>query len=405
MKTKLVLVLISLLMVSCHPTQEVETMPSPSDDLRSCIAPQHTYMPGNPASLMDHKTVLPLFPWQVVTNLPTKSPSGEDYISHSLELARKNDGQDELWMKFCSEDGNDDFSVVCDYQIYRTDDQEFELLFTTEYNTQDLEPPGKLFIAQDNEVFGIRTYPFINSEISSITKFDNRFMAFVEVPDKNGLLTTKNIYRIDNYQLGNNILWMVSGHTLIGFNLDTLEAESFVIFPENQHGYLTDLTILPNGILLLSVNAQKEFIRFSMNSETILDRVPIELDVDAISPEWAPPGSYPFYATFLDRVGNIWIHDHGWMDQNGEWHQFLNRFPGFFGKLPENRGDGWVTPEIIFQSSNGTLWFRSDFGMVSLNPEDGDWCWFTTYRTDIFEDSQTNLWVVVDAKLYKLSRE
>ncbi|MFZ6029390.1 MAG: hypothetical protein ACOYYS_16890, partial [Chloroflexota bacterium] len=62
----------------------------------------------------------------------------------------------------------------------------------------------------------------------------------------------------------------------------------------------------------------------------------------------------------------------------------------------------WKAPQILIESSDHRLWFQSDNGMTWLDPEKGEWCWFTTEQSNIVEDSYHNLWMVADNKLYKL---
>ncbi len=58
------------------------------------------------------------------------------------------------------------------------------------------------------------------------------------------------------------------------------------------------------------------------------------------------------------------------------------------------------TPKILLESADGKLWFHHENGMISLDPKKGEWCWFTTYQSNIVEDSQHNLWMIADGKLY-----
>lgn len=108
----------------------------------------------------------------------------------------------------------------------------------------------------------------------------------------------------------------------------------------------------------------------------------------------------PFFDIFTDRAGNLWVSDQGWMNQEGKWHEIV-RSPVFITTRMEATPIIWEHPRILLQSSNGVLWYSATNGLVSLDPQKGEWCWFTTYRSDIVEDAEQNLWMIADGKLYK----
>jgi hypothetical protein len=107
----------------------------------------------------------------------------------------------------------------------------------------------------------------------------------------------------------------------------------------------------------------------------------------------------------MDHSGRLWLDDHAWMNSDGVWYDVV-RSPVFItDKSDAGPNYVWDFPKVVFESSDGRLWFRSMNGMVSLNPEKGEWCWFTTEQSNIVEDSDHNLWMVADNKLYKLELE
>jgi hypothetical protein len=67
-------------------------------------------------------------------------------------------------------------------------------------------------------------------------------------------------------------------------------------------------------------------------------------------------------------------------------------------------------PDPFLESSDGRVWFRIDrsgdwhtlrSGIAWFNPATREGCWFTNEGTQIQEDPQQNLWMVINDTLYK----
>jgi hypothetical protein len=56
-------------------------------------------------------------------------------------------------------------------------------------------------------------------------------------------------------------------------------------------------------------------------------------------------------------------------------------------------------------TQDGRLWYSSLRGSGWVNPATAQWCLFTTYQSNILEDSTGNLWMIADGDLYKYSLE
>ncbi|MBI5296709.1 MAG: hypothetical protein HY869_14620 [Chloroflexi bacterium] len=110
---------------------------------------------------------------------------------------------------------------------------------------------------------------------------------------------------------------------------------------------------------------------------------------------------------WVDTSDRLWMGAIGWRDPDGTWHEIYPRPFLYFANM--NTGNfRWGSPaKIVFESSDGRLWFRriidedADWGMAWLDPQTMQGCWFTSEYTDIEEDQDHNLWMVVNRKLYK----
>jgi hypothetical protein len=137
---------------------------------------------------------------------------------------------------------------------------------------------------------------------------------------------------------------------------------------------------------------------------TLFHFIPEKNTLEAVPSINRLEGGPPYSNLFVDRSENLWVSDFGWMDKAGDWYQLI-RSPVFISTKVEATPILWEHPQIVLESSNGLLWFQSTNGMISLDPQKGEWCWFTTYQSNIVEDSNHNLWMIADNKLYKLALE
>jgi len=139
-------------------------------------------------------------------------------------------------------------------------------------------------------------------------------------------------------------------------------------------------------------NNSSQSLRFFSVRSNEIKNVPINLTL------WT--GGYS--NILVDHTGNLWLDSVGWKTPTEDWYQ-IHPPSIFVTNLKQGALDSrFQYPQIEIESSDNRLWFSSDNGMVWLDPEKGEWCWFTTYQSNIVEDSDRNLWMIADNKLYKL---
>ena len=112
---------------------------------------------------------------------------------------------------------------------------------------------------------------------------------------------------------------------------------------------------------------------------------------------------YPPTNLFITNSGDIWINDLGWRDTNEIWYQVV-RSQVFINNRQSESGYkyAWSYANLIYESSNGALWFRSANGLTELDSKQEKWCWFTTDDVSLLiEDDNKTLWLMAYGKLYK----
>ncbi len=166
-------------------------------------------------------------------------------------------------------------------------------------------------------------------------------------------------------------------------DIDIVRSDNALAFDTNGNFYFVDQTPKEEHLL-----ADMNLFRFTPSTEKF----------DAL---YIPLSNNPLLVfPFVDKKGNVWLSDYGWMDANGVWHEII-RSPVFIADSEKGGSAQWIFPSIKLNSADGRMWFGSQNGMVSLDTEKGEWCWFTTYQSNIVEDLNGNLWMIANGTLYQ----
>lgn len=118
---------------------------------------------------------------------------------------------------------------------------------------------------------------------------------------------------------------------------------------------------------------------------------------------------------YLDSNHRLWTGIFGWFDQELKWHSFHPEI-GQYLNVDKTMAlwRYFLPPSVIFESSDGRLWFsipknpgtinlRS--GMAWFDPKTKDGCWFSSEGTRLVEDRDKILWMVANKSLYFLPLE
>jgi hypothetical protein len=368
------------------------------------------HVPEQKRSLFE-EDIYPLPPWEIVSRLPGNHHS-DWKKSEGIRIIRSIHGQDEIWVgrrtwtgQFYYEGG-----YRSEIMIYHPENGKWERTIIT----GEIEDTGVyvwyLYETSDGALWSSTN---LNTklegkleQIPMLSQFNEEKQGFEFAPGAPTFQKVEDVWSYFDWPIilldQEDIFWIFIPNNAI-YSYDTKTHET------KKHTSITDIgvqdvVLAPDGSLyfrrsLHGANLQEEEVfRFFPESGEV---VPIE----------PPHESWPDGPIFVDSKGNLWFGAIGYRTPEGSWHLLHPDPEGFFTNVYAD--PRWATPHLFFESSNGLLWFskwfdgRGDFGMAWYDPTTGEGCWFTTQANPrrILEDSQYNLWLVMDGKLYKYALE
>ena len=388
------------LLVSC----QISGYQNSSNVDSECIKPPVSFAQTDIGNLGTKNVLLPIS-WEMVTELPDV-PDGA-LGQYSIALIRERNQYDEIWIHWCWDFVEPKANIECGYIVFRTDTDTWEVITQREDNIIS-QLPRRLFLTNSGDVWGVKDFSF-GEQYSILARYNENQQAFESIRDLDQVLNENSLPSVDSFSIdGDGVLWMVHAGTLFEYSPSTNIASKYTIIKDSELT-LSDITVLSNGDLALSINGKKEITIFSTDTKMIKDKITIDLPIREVPPIYGehPAGMYyQISESFLSHDERLWIHNYGWMEPDGSWRMILSRFPGFFGIWQEElEYYDWLTPSIIAESSDGSLWYGSANGTVRFDPQKGDWCWITTERSNVVEDQNKNVWMLAGGKLYKYPLE
>ena len=392
------LLILVLLLSACSPAAHAGSTTPASSMNGSCIPPVAAlaYPVGIPPSPNAKNTeIAPSGGWQQQAVLP-----GSTGIDYPQIFTRPG----EVWVLAV------DAKKVLRYRI---DSHEWK-----SYNTMDdlSVVPRNLFRTHDGTLWGIDSVSFgadSKRSFSFLSRYNAVTDKFEFVTDNNGLLAEGMAISdpIQVTQDSENGLWFFGSRPgddsvgLYSFDLTTHRAEKRLSFRIGA-SYVGPV-VAPGGDIWFYNGWERALFIYSPAAREVRQYygLPIFDKYTSVN------------ILFFDRDGRLWLDNKGWLDfadpAKPVWYETIPS-PVFLtdnGWFDIRIGDGqvsrygWEVPSWISQSSNGWFWFTTGRGTIRLEPQNGEWCLFTTGGSPVVEDDNKNLWIAVFDKLYKFQLE
>jgi hypothetical protein len=351
------------------------------------------------------ETTLPLPPWRIESLI--KPPNDGSFTGGSVELVRSFEAYSEVWVSI-----GDFIDLPNSRPIYRTR----YLVYRTDTKSWTLIPAQvgkepvfitKLFLALDGTVWGQANWEDDKPATARplLAKYQENLGRFEYDAASRGLPAffekTKSLdrYTSDVFLDSQKTFWVITPEDAIySYDLILQKIVRHADMPAKKYVLYSQLA--SDGNIYISVSTkmiEDEILVFSPKSEKL----------DTIQKPWI---NWPeMEGIFMDDQGRLWLGAFGWRDANGGWITHHPNPRQYFWKTIWVQDGRWRSPDITLQSTDGRLWFRKllsetqPWGMAWYDPAAQVGCWFTTKYTNLVEDQQGELWMVVDDVLYRYS--
>lgn len=345
--------------------------------------------------------ILPGEPWHMESSIPS-----EENTSDRVKLARTKDGSEEIWIFQAPR--HDGRTLIKDafFAIYYPKSktwkevpaqiEDTDLIVVDLFMTNDRDIWGKIGNYQD------RQDPPYPDTVPVLSKFNESTQIFeaatggLDIPiveEERGLIGAPEIILDEQ-----DVFWIFAQRDgIYRYDPQTQMTSRQADLPNNNMDVM-QIALSPDGSIYFKDVHPYETDNFLYQFDPKTSEITV-LEVTEIPWRYAS-------GMLVDRQGQLWLGSFGYMDKNEKWH-FIN--PSFMD-ISEERSVSF--PALVFESSNGLLWFRNytdnqliGDGMAWYNSETGEGCMFTNIASHIVEDANKQLWMVADGNLYRYPLE
>lgn len=408
-----------LLVIFCLAEAASWLQPLPLSHTNSpekCSNTFHAFAYWGPLAIPQDKIVMTT-PWRQETMLPPHSIEGfnKDYREVNVAGVRSHNGAKEVWItgeivRF--------FESMPIIMVYETITKTWHFISPNIGDTNFFV--SDLFIDSNGRIWGITDWKqeqrFLNDNLPILSLFNESIQEFEPATGILELPLTR--YANDSAQNSaandvikvivdddNNIWFYIRNDGLYKYDTTIQKTEKLVNIPDRE---IRDFAISLDGTIFLSLRTDPTTsstrASFTVAQGTLIQFVPETGELVQIQ---ISDTRWPTYSGMLvDRLNRLWLGSIGFREPNGDW-KLLHPSPDTYFDHFENFL--WSPPSLVLESSNGVLWFRKDLdtgglieGTAWYDPDTESGCWFTSIPGNIVEDSEQNLWMLVDGNLYRL---
>jgi hypothetical protein len=347
-------------------------------------------MINNLGNITPHPRTLPSNQWRTQISLPVTASQFDEGDIKSVG--------DELFILNHSNDYSETSSII----VYNTHNNQLHTLQGGKDNTFF---PEKLLDTKDGSLWLLGTDD--DSKTLSISKYNNTQEVFELIKNQDNVGDYPYILDVKEDERGQ--IWILLRSTgLYRFDPKTQKLDFFLSMADNlAFGHIAP--VKDGSVWILAGGNSKSF-----RQDKLLRYFPETGDVQEykgtpttafVSEDFANLNVMYRSPLFLDKDNRLWVGNYGWLNnpdsEYPSWYRVIQSPVFIDGSASLVVGFFIAEPSGMTESSNGMFWFWTYAGTVRLNPQNGEWCMFTTYSSPVVEDKSHNLWMIADSKLYK----
>jgi hypothetical protein len=349
---------------------------------------------------------LPANPWEIEFASPIKQQNGAALSFDKVATTRISGEHSEIWLTstMIGSDRRKTSNVIVIYQP-KTQHQE---IIPLEIGDTGLDV-FDFFTTKDGTVWGKVEWDFytasakqktvpVLAHFNEITRRFELAQGVMEIP----IADDFSYLGISILEGQDNSLWIFADNDgIYRYNTENKITQKQL----DVDFEFTGEAISPDGSIYFRRPSDK--LGFRLSTNTLLQFIPktkVVINVNIPDEEW------PAYSGILfDHKGQLWLGAIGYRDTDGFWHRVI---PDPAKAITEAEAKGWAfyPPSLLFESSDGLLWYIKSFdsarwfeGTAWYDPKTNTGCLVSNRPAWPTEDKQHILWMIIDGILYKRS--
>ncbi len=356
-------------------------------------------------------TAPPSAPWGTETRIPLQTIEGYRVSEIQVVASRLVGGKEEIWLVQSLDSADEAIPQSTNsFLIYQVESKKWEVV------SGDIENSGlfvnDLFVTRDGDVWGRTVWDTVHGKtnlvkIPVISKFNESTRRFefakggVEIP---WTLFSYNFFPWPEIVLdSNDVFWVFVKNDGI-YRFDPIAEAT------EKQADLSGINVIQTALSSdgnIYFEAFDEKIYSEENFFRITDKMLYKFDpkTKAIVSLGFPDKPWPVFSGMVaGRDDKLWLGAIGYRDLNGDWVLIHPDPEAYFASA----GDVYAAPPtLMMESSDGILWYKKSLddvrisGMAWFNPNTREGCMFTNIVSNIIEDSDRQLWLAADGKLFK----
>ena len=339
----------------------------------------------------------PSSPWVFEAAHPLHEHKGQ--LNLGVSAARSINGHQEIWVLGGISEPGEQHTTNVNITIYHPQSRTWEFIPSEVENTDTVV--GGVYVAEEGTVWGwsLAYQDSLLWGVPILSRFNESTRRFEFVERVLQIPLTRDFHVLEHQ----GIFWIfVDYDGLYSYDPATATTQKWADLREFDVNYTA---LSPDGSIYFDQYRWRGDFRLA--GDELYQFFPETGEIVSVNLP-APEEEWPRFAGLLvDHTGRLWLGSVGYRDVEGAWH--LMHDPEEYFNIVDLGIISYVSamPYPILESSDGIIWFQKNLdtggkweGTAWYDPNTGEGCLITSLPTSIVEDSEQQLWMIADRKLF-----